>query len=123
MRRFISTGGAMDARMTAAEAIVECLAITDRCARATAQGTFADGYRAAAEEIRACIEARFRVRPTEAWEREIREVEIEARTLARLIVLLRRTQASSPSMLVRRALEEVVTAIDEGELEAMRDAG
>jgi hypothetical protein len=112
---------------TADEAIVECLAIIERCSGATGTGRYADGYRAAAADIRAGIEARFGVREIGSWERDLQEVEIEARTLSRVIGLLRRQQASSSSAAIRRVLGDVITAIDDGDVESTlrltRDAG
>jgi hypothetical protein len=99
--------------LTADETIAECLAIVDRCAGASATGRYADGYRAAAADIRASIEARFGARPVASWERELRDVEVEARTLSRVMGLLRREQARSSSAAIRRTIADLIRAIDE----------
>jgi hypothetical protein len=104
--------------VTADEAVVECLAIVDRCSAASATGRYAEGYRAAAADIRACIEARFGARPVAGWERELRDVEVEARTLSRVIGLLRREQARSSSAAIRRTIGDLITAIDDEEIES-----
>lgn len=100
------------------EVVGECLAIVDRCSESTGTGRWADGYRAAAVDIRAGIEARFGARIVEPWERELRDVEVEARTLSRVLGLLRREQAMTSSAVVRRAISDLITAIDNGEAEA-----
>lgn len=105
-------------QLTGEEAILECLAIIDRCAGATAPGRYADGYRAAALDIRTFIESRFGARPIAAWQRDVREMEIEARTISRVIGLVRREQASASSAAVRRVLENLIDAIDEGDVES-----
>jgi hypothetical protein len=105
--------------LTADAAVVECLAIVERCAGATAIGRYGDGYRAAAADIRALIEGRFGARSVEAWEREVRDAEIEARTLSRVIALLRREQTRSSSAAIRRVLGDLITTIDDGEDETV----
>lgn len=113
--------------LTAEDAVVECLAIVEQCAEATASSRYSDGYRAAAADIRAAIEARFGARSVAAWERDLREVEIEARTLSRVIGLLRREQTRTSSAAIRRAIADLIAAIDAEELESSvqlaRDAG
>lgn len=113
--------------LTADDAVVECLAIVDRCGGASGEGRYADGYRAAAADIRACIEERFGARPVPDWERELREVEVEARTLSRVIGLLRREQARSSSAAIRRTIADLISAIDNEEAESSvqlaRDVG
>lgn len=104
--------------LTANEAIDECLAIVDRSVAATATGRYADGYRAAATDIRAGIEARFGGRTVAPWERELRDMEIEARTMSRVLGLLRREQLRSSSAIVRRALTDLINAIDDGDAES-----
>lgn len=104
--------------MTGADGVIaECLAIVDRCGGATGTGRYADGYRAAAADIQASIQARFGERTPASWERELRDVEIEARTLSRVIALLRREQALTSSATVRRALSDLILAIDDVESE------
>ena len=117
--------------LTADEAVVECLAIVERCAGATGTGRYADGYRAAAADIRALVLARFGARPVAAFERDLRDVEIEARAVSRVLGLLRREQMRSSSAAIRRVLGDLITAIDEDEVEpagtcvalVARDAG
>lgn len=106
------------ADLVANDAVVECLAIADRCAGATGTGRYADGYRAAANDMRALIEARFGMRSMASYERDVRDVEIEARTLSRVIGLLRREQSRSSSAAIRRALADLITKIDDDEMES-----
>jgi hypothetical protein len=104
--------------MTGADGVIaECLAIVDRCGGATGTGRYADGYRAAAADIRAFIQARFAGQPVASWERDLRDVEVEARTLSRVIALLRREQTLTSSATVRRALTDLIIAIDDVETE------
>lgn len=100
------------------DVIVDCLAIVDRCGKASGEGRYADGYRAASADIRVAIEARFGTRPMAEWEPDLRELEIEARTLSRVMRILRREQAMAPNMAVRNAITEIIRAIDEEEPES-----
>lgn len=113
--------------LTAEDAVADCVAIVERCAGATGVGRYADGYRAAAADIRAAIEARLGLKPLAAWERDLHDVEIEARTLSRIIGLLRREQARSSSAAIRRAIADLIDALDEEEIESSvqltRDVG
>lgn len=100
------------------DAVAQCLAITDECGAATGAGSFADGYRAAAGDIRRRITVRLGGREATRDEREIRDIEIEARTLARVARLLRREQAKSSSAVARRTLAGVIEMLENGEMEA-----
>lgn len=112
---------------TAEQAVIECLAIVEDCAQATGTGRFADGYRAAAADVRARLEAKLGRREPDSWERDLRDVEIEARTLSRVIGLIRREEMRSSSAIARRALRDLIEAINDGEAESAmqlaRDAG
>lgn len=103
--------------LTADEAVLECLAIVEQCAGATAPGRYGDGYRAAAANIRSLIEARFGRRPIEAWEQDLHDTEVEARALARVIGVIRREQTRSSSAAIRRVLGDLIATIDDGESE------
>src|SRR5690606_37613874 len=94
--------------LTAEEVSGQIMGIVARCEGATAPGSYADGYRAAAADIRGAIQARFADRPVAPWERDVREVEIEARALSKVSAVLRRQQARASSALVRRALSEAI---------------
>jgi hypothetical protein len=74
-------------RSSASEAFVACEAIAADRALASKPGDFADGYRAAANDIVAAIRAKREGRPPTPLERDLREAEIEARTLARVVAV------------------------------------
>jgi hypothetical protein len=71
---------------TPEEAYAVCEAIAENRTRATARNAYGDGYRAAAEHIMAEIRANRVGRPSSAeLDRELREVELEARVMVRVI--------------------------------------
>jgi hypothetical protein len=70
---------------SASDPFAICEAIAADRALATNVGDYADGYRAAANDIARAIRAkRFGRQPTRL-ERDLRDVEMEARTLARIV--------------------------------------
>jgi hypothetical protein len=68
-------------------AFAVCEAIAEERARATSCGDFADGYRCAAREIATAIRARCEARVPTPLERELRDAEVEARTLAHVVTV------------------------------------
>ena len=70
---------------TVSEAFAMCEAIAEERAHATQSNAYADGYRSAAHDIARAIRARRRGLPPTQLERELRDVEVEARTLARVV--------------------------------------
>lgn len=100
-------------KRTAEECVAVCLAIADECGGVTGIGPFAEGYRSAAADIRARIETRLGDRRPSPWERELRDVEVEARTVAKILGLVRRHRDASESAIARRTLDDLAAAIDD----------
>lgn len=74
-------------RSAVSGAFVACEAIATDRALSTDTGDFADGYRAAANDIAVAIRAkRYGLQPT-PLERDLRDAEMEARTLARIVAV------------------------------------
>ncbi len=113
------TGGPMTDidQLSAADVVARCVAIAEERALATGRTSYADGYRAAAEEIRARIVTLLGPVEPSGFERELRDlrdVEVEARALVRVLELLRRHHARTPSAVARRVLVDVMAEIDRG---------
>jgi hypothetical protein len=66
-----------------------CEAIAREQALATGEGEYADGYRSAAERIAASIRARRGGEDVTPLERDLRDVEMEARAFARFLEVVR----------------------------------
>jgi hypothetical protein len=66
-------------------AFATCEAIAEDRALATSSGAFADGYRAAAADIARAIRAKADGRERTPLARDLRDAEVEARTLARVV--------------------------------------
>ena len=86
-----------------------CEAIAEDRAQATANNVYAEGYRCAARDIAEAIRAKRQGRGPTQLERDLRDVEIEARTLARVVaaaedVMDRSGPHTSPAEAVRRVL-------------------
>jgi hypothetical protein len=99
------------------EAYAECEAIAYRRTLATRPGDFADGYRCAAREIATAIRAKSRATPPTLLERELRDVEVEARTLARVVsaaaaVVVDAGCRTPAAEAVRRLLAEFFVPLD-----------
>jgi hypothetical protein len=71
--------------LTASQAFTLCDRVATECAEASGQGDYASGYRAAGDWMKREILRLAEGRPRSFVEREIRDVEIEARTLARVV--------------------------------------
>jgi hypothetical protein len=71
--------------MTAADAFATCEALAADHTHASAAGPYAEGYRAAAENIVNAIRAKRTGRPRSTLQLELRDAAIEARTLAGVV--------------------------------------
>jgi hypothetical protein len=74
-------------RPAVARAYAECEAIARERLHATSSGAYTDGYRRAAKEISEAIRRKYDGRALTELERDLRDVEIEARTLARVVAV------------------------------------
>ncbi len=75
----------MNPAKTAEEAYAVCEAIAGARTLATGRSAYGDGYRAAAEHIAAEIRANRVGTEARALERDLRDAEVEARTMARVL--------------------------------------
>jgi hypothetical protein len=71
----------------ATEAFTACEAIAEDRALASQTDAFGDGYRSAARDIALAIRAKRQGRAPTELERDIRDVEVESRTLARVVAV------------------------------------
>jgi hypothetical protein len=78
----------------AAHAFALCAALVEEHTQATGAGAYADGFRAAATRIVRQIALLRAGQPSTRLERDLRDAEVEARTLARVVLAAERVSAS-----------------------------
>jgi hypothetical protein len=96
---------------TPEEAYAACEAIAENRTLATARSAYGDGYRAAAEHIAAEIRANRAGCDAVDLERDLREAEVEARTMARVLeVAVRVVEGAGAQTQAADAVRTLVSA-------------
>src|SRR5262249_45847716 len=80
--------------LTASQVFTLCNRVAEECSHASGTGDYAHGYRAAGDWMKSEIQRLSAGRARSFAEREIRDVEVEARTLARVVEVAERLLAA-----------------------------